>query len=419
MSAILNCVSKGKATFYRKIFVDIDQAEKGIASLIKRYNVGLGSATNDKKFACNGHLVIQYNQNLRQKRQVIICILITLPQEIRDISLLYQKLVADLQVEPAPTPRKRKNLAISYQKAFIKKDFKERDGSENREEFHSLEHEKQRIYIYNADSVVKLELKKSDYPKAKVQQMQKYADEQALKHGKQPRKISGSRWTWHLTPIYMDLIFSVAKVEIDQKILIKKDLIKKTVTQSKANMPTKDVIKRQARLEPSEYREAISNVAFMVDTIPMFGGTLADVGQVVQKLEKQFNRGQAHKAKGAWATQKKVHLPITEAFDIQRLKKEASYSTRIDWKYHSFSSLYEAVETFADHEDMDEKYKQKREEDVLKFYEKGQARIARRTKQQNNDRRIKLSRERVQKLIQKRFSKWKDKVRGIHKDQKQ
>ena len=43
----------------------------------------------------------------------------------------------------------------------------------------------------------------------------------------------------------------------------------------------------------------------MVDTIPMFGGTLADVGQVVQKLEKQFNRGQAHKAKGAWATQKK------------------------------------------------------------------------------------------------------------------
>jgi hypothetical protein len=112
-------------------------------------------------------------------------------------------------------------------------------------------------------------------------------------------------------------------------------------------------------------------------------------------------------------------LPITEAFDIQRLKKEASYSTRIDWKYHSFSSLYEAVETFADHEDMDEKYKQKREEDVLKFYEKGQARIARRTKQQNNDRRIKLSRERVQKLIQKRFSKWKDKVRGIHKDQKQ
>ena len=184
-------------------------------------------------------------------------------------------------------------------------------------------------------------------------------------------------------------------------------------------MPTKDVIKRQARLEPSEYREAISNVAFMVDTIPMFGGTLADVGQVVQKLEKQFNRGQAHKAKGAWATQKKVHLPITEAFDIQRLKKEASYSTRIDWKYHSFSSLYEAVETFADHEDMDEKYKQKREEDVLKFYEKGQARIARRTKQQNNDRRLKLSKERVNKLIQKRFSKWKDKVRGIYKDQKQ
>ena len=124
MSAILNCVSKGKATFYRKIFIDIDQAEKGIASLIKRYNVGLGSATNNKNFACNGHLVIQYNQDLRQKRQVIICILITLPQEIRETSLLYQKLVADLQVEPAPTPRKRKNLAIAYQKDFIKKDFK-------------------------------------------------------------------------------------------------------------------------------------------------------------------------------------------------------------------------------------------------------------------------------------------------------
>lgn len=118
--------------------------------------------------------------------------MITLPQEIRDTSLLYQKLVADLQVEPAPTPRKRKNLAIAYQKDFIKKDFKERDGSENREEFHSLEHEKQRIYIYNVDSVVKLELRKSDYPKAKVRQMQKYADEQALKQGKPPRKISGS-----------------------------------------------------------------------------------------------------------------------------------------------------------------------------------------------------------------------------------
>ncbi|WP_180015809.1 hypothetical protein, partial [Acinetobacter sp. YH16031] len=87
--------------------------------------------------------------------------------------------------------------------------------------------------------------------------------------------------------------------------------------------------------------------------------------------------------------------------------------------YHSFISLYEAVENFAGQEDMVEKYKQKREEDVLKFYENGQVRIARRTKQQNNDRRIKLSRERVQKLIQKRFSKWKDKVRGIHKDQKQ
>ncbi len=33
-------------------------------------------------------------------------------------------------------------------------------------------------------------------------------------------------------------------------------------------MPTKDVIKRQQGSEPSEYREAISNVAFMVDTDP-------------------------------------------------------------------------------------------------------------------------------------------------------
>ena len=110
MAAILNCVSKGKATFYRKIFMDIDQAEKGIASLITRYNVGLGSATNNKNFACNGHLVIQYNQELRYKKQVAICILITLPQEIRDTSLLYQKLVEDLSIEPAPTPRKRRGL---------------------------------------------------------------------------------------------------------------------------------------------------------------------------------------------------------------------------------------------------------------------------------------------------------------------
>ncbi len=107
-----------------------------------------------------------------------------------------------------------------------------------------------------------------------------------------------------------------------------------------------------------------------------------------RNLKSSSIEGKHIKLKVSWATQKKVHLPITEAFDIQRLKKEASYSTRIDWKYHSFSSLYEAVETFADHEDMDEKYKQKREEDVLKFYEKGQARIARRTKQQNNDRRL-------------------------------
>ena len=68
---------------------------------------------------------------------------------------------------------------------------------------------------------------------------------------------------------------------------------------------------------------------------------------------------------------------------------------------------------------MDEKYKQKREEDILKFYEKGQARIARRTKQQNNDRRLKLSKERVHLLVQKRFLKWKDTVRGIHKNHKQ
>ena len=68
---------------------------------------------------------------------------------------------------------------------------------------------------------------------------------------------------------------------------------------------------------------------------------------------------------------------------------------------------------------LSKEYKQKREEDVLKFYEKGQARIARRTKQQNNDRRLKLSKERVRNLIQKRFSKWKDKVSGIYKDKKQ
>ena len=68
---------------------------------------------------------------------------------------------------------------------------------------------------------------------------------------------------------------------------------------------------------------------------------------------------------------------------------------------------------------LSKEYKQKREEDVLKFYEKGQARIARRTKQQNNDRRLKLSKECVRNLIQKRFLKWKDKVRGMYKDKKQ
>jgi len=418
MAAILNCVSKGKATFYRKIFVDIDQAEKGIASLITRYNVGLGSATNNKNFACNGHLVIQYNQELRHKKQVAICILITLPQEIRDTSLLYQKLVEDLSIEPAPTRRKRRTLVIGYQKDFIRKDFRERDGSENREEFHSLEHEKQRIYIYNVDSVIKLELRRSEYPKSKIQKMQKYADRQALEQKKEPKKIKSSRWTWHLTSVYKDKIFGMFKTEIEKKILVKKELIKKSFIQDKNNIPKKDIINRRARLQPNEYKEAVSNVAFIIDTIPMFGGTLADVGKVVQKLEKQFNRSQSNRAKAVRSAQhEKVHLPITEAFDLKRLKKEASFSTRVDWKYHSFAELSNAIEAFADEFDMDEVYKQKKEKEILKFYEKGEARISKRIKQQNNDRRFKMSKKRVNSAIQKHYAKWKNKVRGIYKDE--
>ena len=164
MIGILKCVSIGKATYYKKMLIDLDKAEGALTSLIKKYNVALGRATTSPEHPCAGHMVVQLNQTLLAKQKCMVYLLVTLPIAVRSQADVYKKMVDDLEVVETGnvTPEHRKKIAVQWQKAFIKKTFTTKSNP-NPDDFSCLEWEHERLCIYTKDQVKKLVLRKSEY----------------------------------------------------------------------------------------------------------------------------------------------------------------------------------------------------------------------------------------------------------------
>ena len=222
MIGILKCVSIGKATYYKKVLIDLDKAEGALTSLIKKYNVALGRATTSHEHPCAGHMVVQLNQTLLAKQKCMVYLLVTLPIAVRSQADVYKKMVDDLEVVETGkvTPEHRKKIAVQWQKAFIKKAFTTKTNP-NPDDFSCLEWEHERLYIYTKDQIKKLVLRRSEYTD-RQKKKQSALDAKKVENGEVPRNLKTVRWTWHLTPHYAKYLKRIAELKIDQAILAKK-----------------------------------------------------------------------------------------------------------------------------------------------------------------------------------------------------
>jgi hypothetical protein len=396
MIGILRCVSIGKATYYKKILLNLDKAEGALTSLIKKYNVSLGTA-NLTEHACAGHMVVQLNQTLLEKKQCMVYLMITLPKALRSQADLYQKLVADLEVVDSSNlrPEDRKKIAIEWQKEFICKSFITKSNP-NPDVFNCLEWEHERLYIYTKDQVRKLVLRRSDYTAAQLKKQEALA----AKNLTEAKKIKPSRWTWHVTSHYQKYIRRVAEVKIQAAIAAKKAQKTKEAQKSTKKTPDKSEIGRVSKLTPQEVAACVSDAVFLVRYMPAFSGTASDVGKIVSELEWRFNAKEIKVSKAVRSKDgkaRKVSMPITQAFKVREMATRASYNlSRFQFKYYSFAELLEAIETFK--EGLEEVEKAHREERIISIYELEKRQVKKELFQKNTEGK-KLSKIKVLKLV--------------------
>ena len=401
MIGILKCVSIGKATYYKKILIDLDKAESALTSLIKKYNVVItGKAVVSKAQPCIGHMVVQLNQTLLAKQKCMVYLLVTLPMAIRSQVDVYKKLVEDQEVVEIGkiTPEHRKKIAVQWQKAFIKKTFTTKSNP-NPDDFSCLEWENERLCIYTKDQVKKLVLRKSEYTD-RQKKKQSALDAKRVENGEVARNLKTVRWTWHLTPHYAKYLKRIAELKIDQAILAKKSQKKTEIENQrkignrksapdakKASSPTKAEIGRMVKLTPNEVASCVTDAIFLVKHMPAFSGTASDVGKVVSEIEWRFNgkaikQSKAIRAKDGKA--KTAPLPITNAFKIKELASRAGFNaSRFEFKYHSFADLKDAVESYR--EGLDETQVVQKESEILSLYEIERRHVTKSLKQKNTE----------------------------------
>ncbi len=400
MIGILKCVSIGKATYYKKMLIDLDKAEGALTSLIKKYNVALGRATTSPEHPCAGHMVVQLNQTLLAKQKCMVYLLVTLPIAVRSQADVYKKMVDDLEVVETGnvTPEHRKKIAVQWQKAFIKKAFTTKNNP-NPDDFSCLEWEHERLYIYTKDQIKKLVLRRSEYTD-RQKKKQSALDAKRVENGEVPRNLKTVRWTWHLTPHYAKYLKRIAELKIDQAILAKKSQKKSEIENQrkienrklsddakKASSPTKAEIGRMVKLTPTEVAGCVSDAIFLVKHMPAFSGTASDVGKIVSEIEWRFNGKAIKQSKAVRAKDNKAKtapLPITNAFKVKELASRAGFNaSRFEFKYHSFAELKDAIENYR--EGLDESQIVKKENEILSLYEIERRHVTKSLKQKNTE----------------------------------
>ena len=400
MIGILKCVSIGKATYYKKMLIDLDKAEGALTSLIKKYNVALGRATTSPEHPCAGHMVVQLNQTLLAKQKCMVYLLVTLPIGVRSQADVYKKMVENDEVVDADKTQtdQRKKIAVKWQKDFIKKAFTTKSNP-NPDDFSCLEWEHERLYIYTKDQIKKLVLRRSEYTD-RQKKKQSALDAKRVENGEKARNLKNVRWTWHLTPHYAKYLKRIAELKIDQAILAKKSQKKSEIEHQrkienrklsadakKASSPTKAEIGRMVKLTPTEVAGCVTDAIFLVKHMPAFSGTASDVGKIVSEIEWRFNGKAIKQSKAVRAKDGKAKtapLPITNAFKIKELASRAGFNaSKFEFKYHSFAELKDAIESYR--EGLDESQIVKKENEILSLYEIERRHVTKSLKQKNTE----------------------------------
>ncbi|MFN3075176.1 hypothetical protein ACK2M2_15415 [Acinetobacter sp. TY1] len=348
MSALHRTVYLAKATFYQKFFIDVDKAQNTLAWLISKFHVSKTgdsrSKARDKKDLCNAHLVIQLNQQLLRQGKCQVFVMVTLPSALREKQSVITKMIEEFHLTEVEmtkmTAEQRFQRVISYQKQLIKKSFKEKDGRPCQDTFHCLLHRDSRLQLFSQD-MPKVVLRLSDRSKKRL------AEYKLMQEKKGDAKlIKPTSWTWHLTPQYKAHILKLCRAGIQSKLTQKKHIKKQQFEAKNKVSPTKDQVKTW--LTDDELKKAIEAGVFALSNVPAFRGTTQDVGEICYELEKKYNRRAVRQnaVKGKRQVQKKRTFPIYQAFDLEQIKREAFYSTRVDFNIYSFTELHERVMRF-------------------------------------------------------------------------
>ncbi len=354
MSALHRVVYLGKASYYKKIIVDLSKAPDTIPKLMHKFSVDLNGSQrgklHDEKGLCSGHMVVQLNQQLYSKKECYIFILITLPKKIREKQSVLSDLLDKLELTEAQlkrmSPAERFSVVMDFQRKIIRSSFKELDGTSARDHFYCLHHRDERIMFYAKNGMPKVVLRLSDRSPKRLSEIKKM-EELKQKNGDPVREIKSAAWTWHMTSQYKNYIQNVCIKGVQKKLAQKKIAKRKAYEATNKASPKKSQL--TTWLNDAELRQAIQEGAGAIRTIPGFRGTLADLGEICLALEKRYNRQslKSRKKNHAKANQVKRTFPIQEAFHLDQLKKEAFYSTRINFEIKSFEELLQRVEDFS------------------------------------------------------------------------
>lgn len=348
MSALHRTVYLAKATFYQKVFIDVNKAQDTLAWLISKFYV---SQTGDsrsqaraRKGLCNAHLVIQLNQQLLRQGKCQVFVMVTLPSDLREKQSVITKMLEDLEITEFElgkmTAEQRFQRVIDYQKKIIKKSFKEKDGRPCEDTFHCLLHRDSRLQLFSKD-MPKVVLRLSDRSKKRLAEYKSMQEKKG-----EVKQIKPASWTWHLTPQYKSHILKLCRAGIQSKLTQKKHLKKQQFEAKNKISPTKDQVKTW--LNDDELRKAIEAGVFTLSNVPAFRGTAQDIGEICYELEKKYNRRaiRQNAVKGKRQVQKKRTFPIYQAFDLEQIKRDAFYSTRVDFNIHSFAELHNRISVF-------------------------------------------------------------------------
>lgn len=160
------------------------------------------------------------------------------------------------------------------------------------------------------------------------------------------KQVKPASWTWHLTPQYKAHILKLCRAGIQSKLTQKKHLKKQQFEAKNKVSPTKDQVKTW--LNDDELKKAIEAGVFALSNVPAFRGTAQDIGEICYELEKKYNRRAVRQnaVKGKRQVQQRRTFPIYQAFDLEQIKRDAFYSTRVDFNIHSFAELHARISGF-------------------------------------------------------------------------